>query len=243
MADEKPLYNELTSLLEALPPAHLIEIARQAALGGFKGICQKLLGDQTLESALASVFPDFSEARIAGVAREMALCAVRNRCWSQMLSLPDEFRVQIRSANPKRAEALRQRTGPAILTFWHLGASFMMGIGLQRIRVPGLIIARNPPPAWFRRAVSPVEKIPFSENVRKLPGCAGLPQMKSARQTFRRDWADKSFGIGLTDFARLCDAGVFGKVRRLPVFQRRLFSRGLQPHKFSFRQSACHSIA
>ena len=164
MADEQPLYRDLTALLEGLPQHHLIEIARQAAMSGFKGACKSFFGEQTLESVLASLFPDFSEERIAEAAKEMALCALRNRCWSQMLSLPDSFKVQIRCPNPKRAEALRERKGPAILAFWHLGASFMMGMGLRRIGVPGLIIARNPPPPWFHRAVSPETKMVVTSN-------------------------------------------------------------------------------
>src|SRR5262249_7739571 len=95
---------------------------------------------------------------------EMTLCALRNRCWSQMLSLPDTRRFQMRCPNPKRAQALRDRQGPAILTFWHLGASFMMGIGLQRIGLTGTIIARNPPPSWYRRVVSPQTKMVVISN-------------------------------------------------------------------------------
>lgn len=155
MADQPPLYRDLTTLLEGLPQTHLIEIARQAAIGGFKGACRQSLGERKLEDVLRSLFPDFSEAQISAAVTEMTLCALRNRCWSQMLSLPDMRSIQMRCANPKRAQALRDRKGPVILTFWHLGASFMMGIGLQRIGVPGTIIARNPPPPWYRRAVSP----------------------------------------------------------------------------------------
>jgi lauroyl/myristoyl acyltransferase len=159
MADNQPLFRDLTNLLEKLPQPYLIEIARQATLGGFKGACDYFLNNQTLESVLRSLFPEFSNDRLAEVETEIGLCAMRNRCWSQMLSMPDGLSVHIRCPNPKRAEALRERKGPAILTFWHLGASYMMGIGLRRIKVPGLILALNPPPPWFRRAVSKETKM------------------------------------------------------------------------------------
>jgi lauroyl/myristoyl acyltransferase len=94
----------------------------------------------------------------------MTLCALRNRCWSQMLSLPDTRSIQVRCANPKRAQALRDRQGPSILTFWHLGASFMVSIGLQRIGVTGTVIARNPPPPWYRRVVSAQTKMVVISN-------------------------------------------------------------------------------
>lgn len=164
MADEQPLFRELTSLLEALPRPHLVEIARQAAMAGFKGGCKRHFGEETLESVLGTLYPDFSSEQLAEAAREMALCAVRNTCWNQILSMPNENRVQVRCSNPQMAQALRQRKGPAILAFWHLGASFMMALGMQRIGVPGLIVARNPPPPWFRRAVSPEMRMAVTYN-------------------------------------------------------------------------------
>ena len=164
MADDQLLSRELASLLGTLPHAHLIEITRTAALGAFKTACRKLLGEATLESTLASVFPDFSGGKISEIARRMGLCAVRNNYWSQILALPDKKEVQIRVPNPAIAQALRDRSGPAIVAFWHFGASNVLPLGMQRIGVPALIVSRKPPHRWFRRAVSPGIKVAVTNN-------------------------------------------------------------------------------
>lgn len=167
MADAQFLSGDLTSLLEALPRGQLVEITRRAAVGAFGATCRKLLGNTSLADFVKSIFPGIPDEQIPGVTREMALCAIRNTCWPQLLSLPGEWHVKVRCLNPVRAQALRERKGPAIIAFWHHGATHMVSLGLQTIGVPAVVIGAFMPGGWFKRTVSPDMKFVLSGDARQ----------------------------------------------------------------------------
>jgi lauroyl/myristoyl acyltransferase len=154
MADEPPLSQDLATVLEELPRGHLVEITRRAAVGSFGAMCRGLLGDTSVEDFLKSLFPELSDAQIPAVIKELALCSIRNTCWPQLLSLPGEWKVRTRCLTPKKAQSLRERKGPAIIAFWHHGATHMVSLGLHAIGVPALVIGARMPGGWFRRTVS-----------------------------------------------------------------------------------------
>lgn len=167
MADAQFLSGDLTSLLEALPRGQLVEITRRAAIGAFGATCRKLLGNTSLADFVKSIFPQIPDAQIPAVTEEMALCAIRNTCWPQLLSLPGEWHVKVRCLNPVRARALRERKGPAIIAFWHHGATHMVSLGLQTIKVPAVVIGAFMPGGWFKRAVSADMKFVLSGDARQ----------------------------------------------------------------------------
>jgi lauroyl/myristoyl acyltransferase len=154
MADEPPLINDLAIILEELPRGHLVEITRRAAGGSFGAMCRALLGETSLEDFLRSLFPELTDAQIPLVAKETALCAIRNTCWPQLLSLPGEWKVHTRCLNARRAAALREKMGPAIIAFWHHGATHMVSLGLHSIGVPAVVLGARMPGGWFQRTVS-----------------------------------------------------------------------------------------
>ncbi len=154
MADDQVLSRELTSLLEALPPAQLVEFTRRAAVGQYQAARRRTLAGTSLEGLLKSMFTEFSDAMIAEIASEIALCAIRNACWTHLLSLPGQWEVQMRCLNGAAAQRLRERNGPAIVAFWHHGATHMVALGLQSIGVKALILVAREQAPWFRHALA-----------------------------------------------------------------------------------------
>ena len=167
MPDELPLSRELGSLLGGLPHRQLVEVMRRSALGAFEAERRAHLGDTTLPQLLKSLFPGLPQDRIDPVAREISLCAIRNKCWGRLLSRPAHREIQMRCLNEAATRQLCERKGPAIVALWHHGVPGMAPLGLQCIGVPSLIVSRSGPSDWLRRLLSRDMKIVVSGDTRQ----------------------------------------------------------------------------
>ena len=159
MADAQSLSSDLTTLLGALPRGQLVEITRRAALGSFDATCQGMLGGKPLGSLLKSLVPELSDQQVPVIARRIALTAIRNSCWSGLVSVPGQWKVEISCRTPEAAEALRNRKRPAIVAFWHHGATHVITLALQSIGVPVMVVGGRTQPEWIMRTLSPETKI------------------------------------------------------------------------------------
>jgi lauroyl/myristoyl acyltransferase len=166
MADAQSLSSDLTTLLGALPRGQLVEITRRAALGSFDATRRGLLGEKPLGALLKSLLPELSDQQVPAFAQRIALVAIRNSCWSGLQSLPGQWSVEIRCRTPEAAEALRNRKGPAIVAFWHHGATHMIALALHAIGVPALVVGGRTPPEWVTRTISPEMKFIPSRGAR-----------------------------------------------------------------------------
>lgn len=159
MPDDLPLSRELGSLLMELPHRQLVEVMRRSAVGAFEAECRAHLGDTTLPQVVESIFPRLPKDRIDAVAREISLCAIRNKAWGRLLSRPGHREIQMRCVGETAIRQLRERNGPAVVALWHHGAPGMAPLGLQCIGVPSLIISRSGPSDWLEQLLSKEMKV------------------------------------------------------------------------------------
>ena len=150
MIEAKDFTQKLTSLLAALPTDQLADLARSVSRASLTKVTKRELGERTLEQAVALIFPEFAQARIAEVARLMRLNAVRNTCWKTMMFTSERQLPVIACPDPKAAQALRERTGPTILGLWHFGPLGMLPFALESIGVRSLIVTKAPLNRWTR---------------------------------------------------------------------------------------------
>lgn len=162
MPDDLPLSRELGSLLMELPHRQLVEVMRRSAVGAFEAECRAHLGQATLPQVVESIFPRLPKDRIEAVAREISLCAIRNKSWGRLLSRPGHREIQMRCFGDVAIRQLRERKGPAIVALWHHGVPGMAPLGLQCIGVPSLIVSRSGPSDWLERLLSKDMKIVVS---------------------------------------------------------------------------------
>ncbi len=149
-----PLSPEVTSQLEALPNDSLIRLASNYGLEWIDSTARRMLGKVSLEEALTTFFPELPQTRIAGIARESALCSFRNFLWNYALASPGEDGLETRCHTGSSAELLRETKGPAIIAIWHHGATYMVPVGLQALGISALMVGARAPGDWFWRIVS-----------------------------------------------------------------------------------------
>ena len=145
MADPRTLSNDIHSLLGTLEQADLVEIARRAGIEGLRRACRAELGDQDLAGIVAALFPHYSDSRVAAVATQIGLTAIKNSCSKMIADAPGPWRAVIRAPDKEAVAALRAHQGPAILVFWHFGPVNMLSLGFRRIGVSPLIITKAEP--------------------------------------------------------------------------------------------------